>query len=313
FTIYQQSTENQIIELPNDITTGYSKRVVNGGEIENRGIEIAASYTAIRNNNFSWKMSGTWTKNENKVKSLVDGIEDDQMILGQSGTVYQIAKIGGSSTALYGEKFVRNEAGQIIYDKKTGVPIKNGSLEYVGDATPKWRAGFTNEFKYKTLRFSFTLDGQYGGIVYSQTYHKMMEQGKLADSLPGREDGYIIGDGVVLNSDGTYSPNTTKADVATYYAEYNRRANVESNSFEASYLKLRDVSLTFDFPKRLLSKTGLQALSLTVYGRDLFTISNFPLYDPETASLNGNVYVPGVEMGQMPSTATYGVTLKASL
>ena len=313
FTVYQQSTKNQIFELPNDITTGYSRRVVNGGEIENRGIEIAATYSPIKSKDFEWKMIGTWAKNENKVKSLVEGIEGDQMILGQSGTVYQIAKVGGSSTALYGEKFVRNEAGQIIYDAKTGVPLKNGLIEYVGDATPKWRAGFTNEIKFKTLRFSFTLDGQYGGIVYSQTYHKMMEQGKLADSLPGREDGFIIGDGVVLNSDGTYSPNTTKADVATYYAEYNRRANVESNSFEASYLKLRDVSLTFDFPKRLLSKTGLQALSLTVYGRDLFTISDFPLYDPETASLNGNVYVPGVEMGQMPSTATYGVTLKASL
>ena len=313
FTVYQQSTKNQIFELPNDITTGYSRRVVNGGEIENRGIEIAATYSPIKSKDFEWKMIGTWAKNENKVKSLVEGIEGDQMILGQSGTVYQIAKVGGSSTALYGEKFVRNEAGQIIYDAKTGVPLKNGLIEYVGDATPKWRAGFTNEIKFKTLRFSFTLDGQYGGIVYSQTYHKMMEQGKLADSLPGREDGYIIGNGVVLNADGTYSPNTTKADVATYYAEYNRRANVESNSFEASYLKLRDVSLTFDFPKRLLSKTGLQALSLTVYGRDLFTISDFPLYDPETASLNGNTYVPGVEMGQMPSTATYGVTLKASL
>ncbi len=313
FTLYQQSTKNQIIELPSDITTGYSKRVVNGGEIENRGIELMASYTPIKNKNFSWKMTGNWTKNENKVKSLVEGIEDNQMILGQSGTVYQIAKIGGSSTALYGEKFVRNEQGQIIYDKKTGVPIKNGELQYVGDATPKWRAGFTNEIKYKTLRFSFTIDGQYGGIVYSQSYHKMMEQGKLADSLPGREDGYIIGDGVVLNADGTYSQNTTKADVATYYGEYYRRANVESNSFEASYIKLRDVSLTFDFPKRLLSRTGLEALSLTVYGRDLFTISDFPLYDPETASLNGNTYVPGVEMGQMPSTATYGITLKASL
>ncbi|MFV0175616.1 SusC/RagA family TonB-linked outer membrane protein [Empedobacter falsenii] len=313
FTLYQQSTKNQIFELPNDITTGYSKRVVNGGEIENRGIELAASYTPIKTNDFSWKMTGTWTKNENTVKSLVEGIEDDQMILGQSGTVYQIAKVGGSSTALYGEKFVRNEAGQIIYDAKTGVPIKNGLNEYVGDATPKWRAGFTNEIKFKTFRFSFTLDGQYGGIVYSQTYHKMMEQGKLADSLPGREDGFIIGDGVVLNPDGTYSQNTTKTDVATYYKEYNRRANVESNSFDASYLKLRDVSLTFDCPKRLLSKTGLEALSLTVYGRDLFTISDFPLYDPETASLNGSTYVPGVEMGQMPSTATYGITLKASL
>jgi len=150
-------------------------------------------------------------------------------------------------------------------------------------------------------------------MIYSQTYHKMMEQGKLADSLPGREDGYIIGDGVVKNADGSYSPNTTKVDVATYYGEYNRRANVEANSFKASYIKLRDVSFTFDFPKKILNKTGLEALSLTAYGRDLFIISDFPMYDPETAALNGNTYVPGVEMGQMPSTATYGLSLKASL
>lgn len=312
-TVYQQNTKNQIFDLPNDISTGYSYRVVNGGEVENRGIEIGASYSPIKRKGFEWKLSGTFTKNENKVKSLVDGIEDDQMIIGTAGTVYQISKVGGSLTALYGEKFQRNEEGKIIYDAKSGVPIKTGKLEYVGDANPKWRAGFTSMIKYNSFRFSFTLDGQYGGMIYSQTYHKMMEQGKLADSLPGREDGYIIGDGVVKNADGSYSPNTTKVDVATYYGEYNRRANVEANSFKASYIKLRDVSFTFDFPKKILNKTGLEALSLTAYGRDLFIISDFPMYDPETAALNGNTYVPGVEMGQMPSTATYGLSLKASL
>ena len=313
FTVYQQSTKNQIFEVPTNITTGYSKKVVNGGEIENRGIEISASYSPIKNENFQWKMTGTWSKNENKVKSLVEGVEGDQMIIGQSGTAYQIAKIGGPLTALYGENFSRNENGQIIYDAKTGLPVKSGKLEYIGNATPDWRAGFTNEFKYKSFRFSFTLDGQYGGVVYSQTHHKMMEQGKLAGTLPGRDVGYIIGDGVVKNADGTYTPNATKVDVATYYGDYYRRANLESNSFEASYIKLRDVSFTFDFPKKLINKTGLDALSLTLYGRDLFTISDFPLYDPETASLNGNVYVPGVEMGQMPSTASFGLTLKAAL
>lgn len=312
FTVYQQSTENQILRVPIDPTSGYNYRFINGGEVRNRGIEIAANITPIRTSNFNWDMNLVWSTNENKVMSLSEGVEGNQQTIATAGTVSMIAKVGESSTALYGYKFVRNDQGQIIYDASTGLPIRPTEIEYVGDASPDWRAGLTNTFRYKNLRLSFTLDGQYGGIVYSQSYHKLMEQGKLMDSMPGREDGFIVGDGVIRHDDGSFSPNTKQVDLATYYGDYYRRANVESNSFDASYLKLREVSFTYDFPKKLIDRTGLSNLSLTAFGRDSFIISDFPMYDPETAALNGNTYVPGVEMGQMPSTATYGLTLRAS-
>ncbi len=311
-TLYKQNTDNQIVSIPLDLTTGYSSRVINAGEIENKGIEIAANFTPIKRSGFEWRISGTWSTNSSKVLSLPKDMGVDEVVMGSAGTVSMLAREGSSATGLYGYKFVRNEQGQIIYDSN-GLPVRPNAIELVGDATPDWRAGLTNSFKIKDFRFSFTFDAQYGGIVYSQSYHKLMEQGKLADSLPGREDGFIIGDGVVKNTDGSYSANTKKVDVATYYAEYNRRANVESNSFDASYLKLREVSLNYTLPKKLIRSTGLDNLSVTVYARDLFTISDFPMYDPETAALNGKYFVPNVEMGQMPSTASYGITIKAAL
>ncbi|WP_332911117.1 hypothetical protein [Algoriphagus boritolerans] len=112
-------------------------------------------------------------------------------------------------------------------------------------------------------------DGQYGGIVYSQTHHKMSEQGKLRHTLRGREDGFIVGEGVVQNTDGTYSPNTTQVNLATYYGDYYRRANVESNSFDASFVKLREMRVEYAVPARILSRTSIRGASIAFYGRDL--------------------------------------------
>ncbi|MBA5628976.1 SusC/RagA family TonB-linked outer membrane protein [Moheibacter sp. BDHS18] len=309
-TVYQTDTRNQIIPIPVDITSGYSYYYTNAGEVRNRGLEILLTGTPIRTNDFKWEISGTWSKNESEVLSLPAEAGEEQVIA-TAGTVSMIAKVGGSVTALYGYGFVRDPEGNIVY--KDGIPAYPEDIELIGDASPDWRAGLTNTFTYKNLRFSFNFDAQYGGIVYSQSYHKMMEQGKLKGTLMGREDGFIIGEGVVLNEDGSYSPNTEQTTIANYYAKYYRRANVESNSFDASYIKLREVSLSYDVPKRLYAKSGLQGLSFTVFGRDLLTISDFPLYDPETAALNGAVQVPGVEMGQMPSTASYGFSINVKL
>lgn len=129
----------------------------------------------------------------------------------------------------------------------------------------------------------------------------------------GRKEGYIIGEGVVDNGDGTYSPNTTQVSPAQYYRRYYRRANVESNSFDASYLKLREMRLEYNLPRSLLSKLkALNGASIALYGRDLAMVTGFPMFDPETAALNGSTILPGVEIGQMPTPRTYGmnVTLK---
>src|SRR5690606_3638194 len=117
------------------------------------------------------------------------------------------ARVGGTTGDIYGFGFLRNEEGKIIYNSN-GLPARPAEIQYIGSAYADWKAGFRNELNYKNFRFSFLIDGQYGGIIYSQTHHKMSEQGKLKHTLMGREDDYIIGDGVVLGTDGKYVPNT---------------------------------------------------------------------------------------------------------
>jgi hypothetical protein len=160
---------------------------------------------------------------------------------------------------------------------------------------------------------SVLVDGQYGGIIYSQTHHKMSEQGKLKHTLPGRDEGYIIGDGVVQNADGSYSPNTKQVPVQSYYADYYRRANIETNSLDASYLKLRELRFEYTLPREITERMRLSGLSVALYGRDLLLFSKFPIFDPETAALNGATIMPGVEMGQLPTPRTFGFNLNLTL
>jgi TonB-linked SusC/RagA family outer membrane protein len=305
-TGYTNTTRNQILEVPLDPTTGYSRAVLNAGAVRNRGIEILLNGQPIKRRDFTWGSFITFSKNWNKVLELAEGMDGKQDI-GYGGNATIQARVGGTTGDIYGFGFVRSPDGQVVYNN-SGLPARPAEIQYIGSAYADWKAGWRNEFTYKTYRFSFLLDGQMGGLIYSQTHHKMTEQGKLKHTLYGREENYIIGAGVIQNPDKSYSPNTTKVLPPDFYADYYRRANVESNTFDASYLKLREVRLEYDFPKQRLGKFFKQ-LTIGLYGRDLLMISSFPIFDPETAALNGSTLLPGIEMGQMPSTRTMGVNL----
>ncbi len=311
---YFNRSRNQILRVPRDVTTGFSSEIINGGLIQNRGWELSLSGTPVRNENFQWNVSANWAKNNNKILELSEGVETPQQIIASSGSGVAeiIATVGGSTGDLWGYGLVRNDQGQVIYDAKTGLPVRPEDKVKIGNAYADWRGGFHNEFRYKNLSLSALIDGQYGGIVYSQTHHKMTEQGKLEHTLRGRETGKLVGEGVIQNEDGSFSPNTKEVAINTYYADYYRRANVETNSFDASYLKLREVRFEYALPKTWVSRWKMNSASVAFFGRDLFMISNFPMYDPETAALNGATIMPGVEMGQMPSTRTFGMNLKVN-
>jgi hypothetical protein len=261
----------------------------------------------VRTRDFSWNTDVTWAKNNNRVLSLPEGIANDFLVINVGGNATQQTRVGGTSGDIYGFGFVRTPDGKIIYNSN-GLPLRPADVQYIGSAYPAWRGGIQNEFRYKSFRFSFLVDGQYGGIIYSQTHHKMSEQGKLQHTLMGREEGYIIGDGVVDDGTGKYVPNTVKVLPNVYYAEYYRRANVEANTFDASFLKLREARLEYTLPAKRLGKF-FKGASFALYGRDLLMITSFPIFDPETAALNGTSIMPGVEMGQMPSTRTIGANL----
>lgn len=310
-TVYDTNTKNQIISVPLDITTGYSSGVLNSGEVRNRGLEFSIGAKIIDGETFKWKSTLTWARNWNRVMKLADGI-DGQQEIGSGGNATLLAKVGGTTTAIYGYGFVRSPEGKIVYDA-AGLPAYPNEIQYIGDASADWKAGLNNSFSFGNVTFNVLLDGQYGGIIYSQTHHKSVQQGKLTSTYLGREEGVIIGDGVVLNTDGTYTVNTKEVITPDWYNRYYRRANVESNSFDASFLKLRELSIQYNFSTRTLKNTGISGLNISLFGRNLATVSDFPIYDPETAALNGDTILPGIEMGQLPSPASYGINLKVNL
>ncbi len=311
FTYYANYTKDQILEVPLDFSTGYNRALVNAGNVRNLGIEVVVNAIPVSAKNFQWSTNINWTRNRNKVLELTEGIGDRQDV-GYGGNATIQARVGGSTGDIYGFGFVRSPDGQIVYNAN-GTTARGAEIQYIGNAYADWRGGISNEFTYKNFRFNFLIDGQYGGMVYSQTHHKMSEQGKYKHTLPGREEGFIIGQGVVQNADGTFSPNTTKISPASYYGDYYRRANVESNSFDASYLKLREVRFEYNLPKNLVNRIKLNQVSIALYGRDLAMITDFPVFDPETAALNGGTLVPGVEIGQLPSQRTFGLNLTIKL
>ena len=309
-TVYNNTTRNQILEVPLDPTTGYSRAILNSGAVRNTGVEVVLNSVNVKSQNFRWSTTLTWAKNNNKVLELAEGLEDKQDI-GYGGNATIQARVGGTTGDIYGFGFERSPDGQIVYNV-TGLPARPSEIQYIGNAYADWKGGLQNEFSYKNLKFSFLVDGQYGGIIYSQTHHKMTEQGKLKHTLRGREENFIIGEGVVRDATGNFTPNTKKVLPVDYYADYYRRANVESNSFDASFIKLREARIEFSLPAKMLTKTFIRQATFGLYGRDLFMITSFPIFDPETAALNGSTLLPGIEMGQLPSTRTMGlnVTLK---
>ena len=311
FTLYQNVSENQIITVPMLYESGYSKRVINAGKIRNQGVELSMDAFAFKSNKFSWKIGANWSFNENRIMTLPDEFNGEPFTMASIGSVvYYNAVVGGSLGDLYGYKLVRNENGDVVFGSN-GLTEQPDVMEKVGNAFPKWRAGLQNDFKLGNFTISFSFDGQYGGIAYSQTHHKMSEQGKLKSTLWGRDnaDGMVIGEGVVRNDDGTYTENTTKISVSSYYKDYYRRANVETNSFSTDFIKLRDARIAYSFSKDLIQPLGIDNLTLAVFGKNLWMWTKFPIFDPEVATLNDSSITPGVEMGQLPSARTVGFQL----
>lgn len=333
FTFYYNRTKNQILDAPMDPTTGYSRATINSGNVRNRGYEIELTTTPVQNRNFRWNSTITWSKNENRILSLAEGADENQLI-GNIGDVSIIGKVGGTTGDLWGYKLVRNDQGKVVIDAN-GLPERGAEIEYVGSVYPAWKAGWYNEFTYKGFKLSILIDGQKGGQIYSQSHHKMSEQGKLAHTLNGRLPGtpyymaandpriaaakltpldgvYMIAPGVIRNTDGSFSPNKKVVTIESYYKEYYRMANVETNTFDASYLKLREVRFEYSLPKKMLSKTFLTKASFALYGRNLLCLSDFPLFDPESVALNGSTITPGIETGSLPTSRSFGLNVNLS-
>lgn len=313
FATYIGNTKDQILNRIIDRSAGYSRQVVNAGLVRNTGFELSISGTPVKSktkSGFTWNSSIIFSTNRNRIISM----PDTSLVL-QNGPVAGaqiVAKVGGSMGDLYGRGYVRAPDGQIVYDSITGNALITPDVVYIGNTIPKGRASFSNKFTYKNWRLSFLFDGQWGGVGHSLTHYKMVEQGKLKVTLPGRYNG-IVGEGVVQNADGSYRKNDVVAtNIDEYYRSHMGFDNAEGSTFSTDFIKFREARIEYNIPARIISRIKFQRATVAAYGRDLFIWSPWPMFDPEFGTLSGTDIVRGFEIGQFPSTRTIGASLLLS-
>jgi len=323
-TYYRRTSRNQIVPVPLARSTGYASRVVNAGEIRNQGIETRLQVTPIDDiGGFGWDVSVNWTRNRSTVVELADGIDSFLLGEGPFGGFVE-AREGGRMGDMYGRVFERVEDessehhGEIIYEN--GLPQLTDDVQKVGNYNHDWQGGLGTTFSYNNLQLSMLLDVRWGGRIYSNTHATGIEGGTLTGTTCCRadgqvrserevEDGMVIGDGAVRNGD-SFEENDVKAPYVTWLRAYYARPNVESNSFDATYAKLREVKLQYNVSPDWLTSVGAQNLGISVVGRNLFLWTDVPHIDPETTIKNGDQRLPGFEVQQLPSTRSFGMNLR---
>ncbi|MES2651125.1 MAG: SusC/RagA family TonB-linked outer membrane protein [Bacteroidota bacterium] len=317
FAAYTGNTKNQILSRLIDRSTGYAIGIFNAGRVDNKGFEASVNASLIKSKKFSWTINGTFTANRNTIKELADSsvVLRTGPLSGTGGQI--VANVGGSLGDLYGFGLLRSADGQLIFNSKTGLAITDPTkLQYLGNTMPKFRFSFGTGVTVKKFSANVLFDAQLGAVGQSLTFSRMASLGKLKITLPGRYGG-VVGEGLMMDPNDptkTLSPNTAVAtDVEGFYDSLYGSQNAEGSVFRTDYLKFREANINYAFSTRIVSSLGLSRLSIGVYGRNLFTWSPWPAFDPEFGTLAGSDITQGFETGQLPSTRTYGVRLVVGL
>lgn len=346
FTYYKTDSRNQILKLATTAASGYTSQVRNAGHIRNRGYEIQLGAVPIQTSKgFRWNLDLNYGANSSKVVKLDDEGLITSYQLYSSG-IQILASVGEAYGTLFGTSYVRDANGNVVVDAN-GLPKISTTNKTLGKFTPDWTGGISNTFSYRSLSLSFLIDASVGGSIFSNTNKTGKYTGVLANTLSGRDAEHgglwyytaAMGNNVLLPESPSYSVSSD----GLYYAQVNGQSTrvyqdgimvegvtesgskneevvsaekyyhriysiAEANVYDASYVKLREVALSYRLPRLWTQKLHLQEASVTLTGRNLWTIyKSVPNIDPESALTTGNAQ--GVEAYSLPTTRSFGVNL----
>ena len=346
FTYYKTDSRNQILKLATTAASGYTSQVRNAGHIRNRGYEIQLGAVPIQTSKgFRWNLDLNYGANSSKVVKLDDEGLITSYQLYSSG-IQILASVGEAYGTLFGTSYVRDANGNVVVDAN-GLPKISTTNKTLGKFTPDWTGGISNTFSYRSLSLSFLIDASVGGSIFSTTNKTGKYTGVLANTLSGRDAEHgglwyytdAMGNNVRLSESPSYSVSSD----GLYYAQVNGQSTrvyqdgimvegvtesgskneevvsaekyyhriysiAEANVYDASYVKLREVALSYRLPRLWTQKLHLQEASVTLTGRNLWTIyKSVPNIDPESALTTGNAQ--GVEAYSLPTTRSFGVNL----
>jgi len=331
FNYYTRTQKDQILSLPINGTSGYSTAVVNAGSIRNNGIEISLGGTPVKSKDFIWNVDFNIAFNRNKILSLYPGT--NTLPVAPDGTApYTLSGgnlaaaptgfgfvgspsfgvngvVGGSYGQIIGSGFTRDKSGNIVVDD-TGMPIVNNTVN-LGSMLPSYTGGFTNSVNYKGFTLAFSLDFQKGGKFVSVTQQNLNGSGLGAETVGNNAKGNPVRNAVAdgggtlvagVHEDGT--PNTTYVETRSLYEQVYSQI-WEKWTYDASYVKLREVSIGYTFSKKMLAKTPFQSAYFGITSQNPWMIySKVKGVDP--SQLQTSFY----EGGQLPNTRNLGFNLK---
>ncbi len=303
---YTSKSIDLITTTPVAPSSGYQAQVVNIGEVINKGVELSLRFTPVKmTNGLRWDIYGTFTKNVSEVTRLNNGTS--RVLLGGASGVAAYAALGKPYGAFYATDVATDAQGHVIVDSASGTPNIATNIVYKGSYQPDYVASLGTTLTYHGLSFNILFDTKQGGVFYSSTKDVMGFVGTSKETE--NRDPYVYPNSVYQNAQGNYVTNTTKFSVYNWYA--NSIIPDGQNIVDASYIKLREVSLSYAIPKSLLKRTPFGNLSLSVFGNNLFiwTPSANKYVDPEVNTA-GSSNVQGFDFRANPSLRNYGASLR---
>ena len=299
-TYYKTNTKNQFFSVSAPYESGLRNRYVNAGDVQNQGFEFSAGWHQQFNDDFAWSTNFNISYNDNKIKELVEGLENGLTVASWSGAKVVLNE-GGSYGDLYVRQIKRDEAGKPMKNDK-GEPILMGDnideMKYAGNMNAKVNFGWSNTFHYKDVTLSFLIDGKFGGRVLSGTEAALDGWGVSKRSGDARNAGKVVVDGVEFAPEAWY----TTVGASNFNSPY---AN-EFYIYKGTNVRLREISLGYTF--RNIFGNG-KNITAALIARNLFFFYKDAPCDPDVSMGTGNG-VQGVDIFNLPSSRSLGLNLK---
>ena len=302
-TYYDQESADLLVPIGVTAATGFTNVWDNIADMRNSGYELQLGGTIIKKEDFSFDVDVNFAQNNNEVTSLGDL---DTYILGGQWGLSLEARPGQPYGSLVGRDFERTAGGEVIYEN--GLPLIDSTNKIIGNIAPDWTGGASFSVRYKAFDFSTLIDAKIGGDVHSMTYSWGRYAGTLSETLIGRETG-VVGNGVMSDGNGGYVANNVVVSAKSFNQSSYSNSVESSAIFDASYVKLRQVSIGYTLPRKFIENSIVKSLKISVVGRNLAILhKNTPHIDPETgfSAANGE---QGQEFGQYPSARNIGFNI----
>ncbi len=311
--LYQRKTTDLIVNLPVARSTGYSVITTNPVDLTNKGVELLIQAKPIVSNNFSWNLSYTFTKNIGEVTRVNN--DDKKVSIYDAFGINFYAEEGKPLGTFYGPAPNRNDAGQIIADPDTGYYTYDGEEVELGNSQRDFIMGLTNTFAYKNLKLNMGWDWKQGGKMYSYTKRLNYFVGNGIETTYNDRNPWIIPNSVVPDGEDGFIENTTPVafgDVTAFYNASQNSAIEGDHVIDKSFVRLRNVSLSYSLPYKHIKQTSLSNITFSVYGKNLFlwTPSDNSYVDPETTSYGRGIRSEFGEFATNPSQRAYGASVK---